>query len=266
VARRVLSHPDARFFTLRRDGEVAAIARSVVSSGWVGVSAVEVKPEHRRQGLAGSVMRAVLTDAASRGAQDVYLQVSDDNGAALRLYGRLGFTTHHRYRYLTPQASSPAQLPPVLDFEPTPYDDPVAQELIATLQAEFVVRYGSPDETPVHPGEFSPPHGVLLIGRLDGQPVACGAWRRADPSAGPAVGEIKRMYVDAAHRGKGFSRQVLAALEQSARAAGLTRLRLETGDRQPEAIGLYQNSGWSRIPGFGYYADAPGSVCFGKEL
>jgi GNAT superfamily N-acetyltransferase len=102
VARRVLGHPKARFAALAHEGDVVAIARSIVLSGWVGISAVEVRPDFRRQGLARAVVRAVLTDAQDRGATDAYLQVSDDNAAALALYAATGFTTHHRYCYLTP--------------------------------------------------------------------------------------------------------------------------------------------------------------------
>jgi GNAT superfamily N-acetyltransferase len=152
-----------------------------------------------------------------------------------------------------------------LSFEVITYDDPVAVELIKNLQKEFVVRYGGPDETPVHPEQFSAPHGLFLVGRLGGVPVACGGWRRL-PDSDPPAGEIKRMYVDAGFRGRGLSRQVLHALESTAREAGLRRLQLETGDKQPEAIGLYLATGWQRIPSYGYYADEPGSQCFGKDL
>lgn len=149
-----------------------------------------------------------------------------------------------------------------LVLEPAAYDDPVSQRLVAALQQEFVERYGGPDETPVRPEEFAPPLGTFLVGRLDGEPVACGGWRRVDAE----LGEIKRMYVAREHRRRGLSRVVLAALEGSARAAGLRRLRLESGDRQPEAVALYTSSGWTPIPPFGLYASEEGNVCLGKEL
>ena len=149
-----------------------------------------------------------------------------------------------------------------LDVRRVRYDDPVAAALVVDLQAEFVVRYGGPDRTPVDPDEFAPPHGVFLVAWLDGEPVGCGGWRRIDPT----LGEIKRMYVVAARRGRGLSRLLLSALEDAARAEGLQRLRLETGDRQPEAVRLYESSGYTPIPGFGYYAGHPGSLTFGKGL
>jgi GNAT superfamily N-acetyltransferase len=78
--------------------------------------------------------------------------------------------------------------------------------------------------------------------------------------------EIKRMFVVAEHRGKGLSRQMLAALEDRAQAMGASRILLETGDKQPEAIRLYETSGYERITGFGYYATEDGAYSFAKPL
>jgi GNAT superfamily N-acetyltransferase len=149
-----------------------------------------------------------------------------------------------------------------LDLREEPYDSPAAQQLIAAVQAEYVVRYGGPDEAPVDPREFAPPDGLFLVGYLEAQPVATGGLRRH------AEGEveIKRMYVVPEARGRGFSRQMLAALEARARELGANRVVLETGQRQPEAISLYESSGYARIPGFGHYACAPLSISFEKKL
>jgi len=143
-----------------------------------------------------------------------------------------------------------------------PYDHPDAVALIAEVQQEYVVRYGEPDMTPVDPAEFAPPTGLFLVGYLDGAPVCCGGWRvHGDHDA-----ELKRMYVTAAARGKGLARTILAALEQTALAAGRAALVLETGTKQPEAIALYTSAGYVEIPRFGHYADAPESVHLGKSI
>lgn len=147
-------------------------------------------------------------------------------------------------------------------IEPRAYADPDVQRLIAEVQAEYVVRYGGPDESPVEPHEFEPPHGLFLVGLLDGVPVATGAWRRLDAT----TGEIKRMYVAAAARRSGLARVVLAAIEAAARDAGLDRLVLNTGTEQPEAIALYESSGYVRASAFGRYACTPGALFFGKGL
>ncbi len=98
----VLEGPDeVGFLTL---GE-PAVAKGRVALGdgsdpWASVSNVWVHPAHRRRGLATVVLAAALDWAAERGATTVFLQVRGDNPAALALYERLGFTEHHRYRYL----------------------------------------------------------------------------------------------------------------------------------------------------------------------
>jgi GNAT superfamily N-acetyltransferase len=142
-----------------------------------------------------------------------------------------------------------------------PFDGPAAQALIDEVQREYVRRYGSPDGTPVDPAEFAPPGGHFVVVYLDGAPAACGGWRRHGDDA-----EIKRMYVAPHARGHGLARRVLAELEAAAAAAGVRRVILETGTRQPEAMALYESSGYARIPGFGVYRDEPSCRCYAKSL
>lgn len=148
------------------------------------------------------------------------------------------------------------------------YGHPDAERLIEEVQGEYVVRYGSRDDSPVSPLDFDPPTGSFYVGYAGGRPVATGAWRRSTVEAfGTTVtAEIKRMYVVASARGAGHARAMLAHLERSAREAGAEALVLETGLRQPEAISLYETSGYTSVPGFGYYRDAPLSRCFAKSL
>ena len=156
-----------------------------------------------------------------------------------------------------------------LRLERVGYGDPDALRLVEEVQGEYVVRYGSRDDTPLDPAMFEPPAGSFFVGYdAADQPVATGAWRRSDVEVFGAtrVVEIKRMYVVPAARGRGLARVVLAHLEAHARAAGTEAVVLETGLKQPEAIALYESSGYVRVPGFGYYKDAPLSRCFGKDL
>lgn len=148
------------------------------------------------------------------------------------------------------------------------YGHPDAVRLIEQVQLEYVERYGSPDEGPIDPLLFDPPHGSFFVGYLGGEAVATGAWRRSSVGAfGQAQSaEIKRMYVVASARGLGAARAMLARLEASAWEAGLRVAVLETGTAQPEAIGLYESVGYTPIPGFGHYRDSPLSRCFGREL
>lgn len=149
-----------------------------------------------------------------------------------------------------------------LDLRVEPYDGPDAQQLIAEVQQEYVVRYGSPDETPVDAVEFAPPDGRFVIGYVDTTPVAMGGLRRFDSH----TVEVKRMYVRPEFRGRGLSRLVLAHLEALAVEMGARRLVLETGDRQPEAMRLYETSGYQRVEPFGHYRCSPESAHFGKTL
>ncbi|EFQ84037.1 acetyltransferase, GNAT family [Aeromicrobium marinum DSM 15272] len=138
--------------------------------------------------------------------------------------------------------------------------------LTAEVQAEYGRRYGgSGDVSPIDAEHFLAPHGVFLLGHVGDEPVAMGGWRRGGP-AGDGDGELKRMYVRPAWTRRGVARLLLAELERSAVEAGLTRLVLETGTAQPEAIALYRSSGYRDVPAFGFYADYDDSVHLAKEL
>ncbi|CAM5310423.1 putative N-acetyltransferase YsnE [Mycolicibacterium aubagnense] len=144
-------------------------------------------------------------------------------------------------------------------------EDPAKPEIVALL--EDGERYGAS----LYPAESN---HFLSIDELradnvrfavardaDGVAIATGALALNDGWA-----ELKRMWVVPAARGKGLSRAVLAELESSARAAGITLLRLETGIANHEALGLYERSGFVRIGPFGEYRPDPLSVFMEKRL
>lgn len=139
-----------------------------------------------------------------------------------------------------------------------------AQALIAELNAELSARYTEPGETHflLLPEQVASGHGTFLVAKLDGEPVGCGALRRIAEE----TGEIKRMYVRPAARGNGVGRTILTALEDEARQLGMTRLVLETGVYQLEAMALYERMGFARIEPFGEYLGSRISVCMGKHL
>ncbi|TFV64431.1 UNVERIFIED_ORG: GNAT family N-acetyltransferase [Bacillus sp. AZ43] len=150
----------------------------------------------------------------------------------------------------------------VVTLRALPYDDPLAQYLIEAVQQEYVQRYGGRDAAVVEPGEFLPPRGLFLVAEVDGVPAGCGAWRLLPTGAA----EIKRVYVEPAFRRQGVARLVVAALEESAAAAGRTEVVLNSGREQPEALALYADLGYGPVPGYGVYACAPGAVFLGKAL
>ena len=156
-----------------------------------------------------------------------------------------------------------------MDIRLTAFTEPVAQALVAELQQEFVQRYGGPDETPLDPTQFDAPSGAFFVGWLDGSPVTTGAWRmRPDVTAlgGQVAAEIKRMYVVPRVQRRGLARRMLVHLEATAAAAGADVMVLETGLKQPEAIALYESSGYTPVEGFGYYRDSPSVRYFGKRI
>jgi N-acetylglutamate synthase len=104
LVRAVLERGDRVIFARVAEPAVA-VGRAVVTDGWLGLSAVEVEPGLRRQGLGSAVVDALLAWGSGRGARYAYVQVLADNDAALALYARRGFRTHHSYRYLRPAAA-----------------------------------------------------------------------------------------------------------------------------------------------------------------
>ncbi len=83
-----------------------AVGRAAVDEGWVGITAVEVTPPRRRQGLARALLGTLVREAVERHqAARAYLQVSSTNQPAISLYLTSGFWHHHDYRYRYPTES-----------------------------------------------------------------------------------------------------------------------------------------------------------------
>jgi GNAT superfamily N-acetyltransferase len=142
------------------------------------------------------------------------------------------------------------------------WDDADARVLRDAQQAELRERYGDDDAGHAMTGD-----GIVatVLVRLAGAPVACGALRDVSAGLGAGTGEVKRMYVRPDARGRGLSRRVLAELEDAARAHGCTRLVLETGVLQPEAIGLYLAAGYRPVENYGEYVGVVDSRCFERD-
>ena len=92
--------------------------------------------------------------------------------------------------------------------------------------------------------------------------VGCGAIKQYEPN----IAEIKRMYVREEKRGRGIAGKILAELEIWAKELNFLECILETGLKQPEAIRLYQKSGYEIIPNYGQYAGVENSVCMRKLI
>ncbi|MET0204997.1 MAG: GNAT family N-acetyltransferase, partial [Casimicrobiaceae bacterium] len=109
---------------------------------------------------------------------------------------------------------------------------------------------------------LSQPGVVFAVLRDDhGAAIGCGAIVVL-----PGYGELKRMYIRPANRGNGRARELLAFLAREAAARGCTRLMLETGVRQPEALAFYRREGFVPCRPFGLYGDDPQSVFMERSI
>ncbi|ABS05783.1 GNAT family N-acetyltransferase [Kineococcus radiotolerans] len=142
------------------------------------------------------------------------------------------------------------------------WDAPEGAGLRAAQRAELDARYGGDDHEP-GTAPSAADVAVFVVARdEEGAAVACGGLR----PLGPGLAELKRMYVRPERRGSGVAVLVLRALEERARALGVTRVVLETGTLQPEALRFYLREGYQRIENFGPYAGEALSVCCARDL
>lgn len=94
--------------------------------------------------------------------------------------------------------------------------------------------------------DYRAPGGCLLVARLFGEPIGCGALR----TLACGVGEIKRMWVSPDARGLGLGRRLLCELEQAARKHRMRTLRLDSNGTLAEALRLYRSAGYREIERF----------------
>jgi GNAT superfamily N-acetyltransferase len=134
-----------------------------------------------------------------------------------------------------------------ISMRPEPYGSDGPRWVVARAEAELVARYGGLDdgELGLTAAMFDPPGGVFLIARTEGRSEPVGGVGLRTVATG--TGEVRRLWVDPAWRGRGVGRDLMAGLEDVARDRDLSVLRIETGDRQPEAVALYGGMGWERI-------------------
>ena len=116
----------------------------------------------------------------------------------------------------------------------------------AELNARFDAGFDPGLSIPADTHELTPPCGALIIARRDGEPVGCGALK----FHGVEPAELKRMWISPSARGLGLGSRMLETLEQHARDAGATVVRLETNRALNEAIALYRRSGYVEVDAF----------------
>lgn len=140
-------------------------------------------------------------------------------------------------------------------------ENPDFRALVALLDQDLAIRDGADHGFYAQFNKIDKINHVVVAYQGE-EPVGCGAFKEFAPDAV----EIKRMYVLPAQRGQGVAGQVLAELERWAQELQYIACVLETGKKQPEAIRLYQKSGYTLTPNYGQYVGIENSVCMRKSV
>lgn len=143
-----------------------------------------------------------------------------------------------------------------------PPDDADLHSLIALLDEEMLTLYPSEG---IYGVDFSDPKVLEMtfcVAYAGGKPAGCGALK----PLGPGTAELKRFFVNKRFRGRGMASLILNFIEEKAREAGVRLIRLETGPKQPAAIGLYGKFGYVPTELYGEYTNSEYSYCMEKEL
>jgi putative acetyltransferase len=142
-------------------------------------------------------------------------------------------------------------------------DQPDVRDLLAASDAYMAALYPAESNHLLDVGALMRPEVKFVVARIGGRAVGCGAV----VASGEDWAELKRMFVSPSARGRNIGRLLLQTLEGLAAAhQGITRLRLETGVKQPEALALYRSAGFYEIGPFGDYRLDPVSVFMEKRI
>ena len=134
-------------------------------------------------------------------------------------------------------------------------------ELVKYLDADLAVKDGDQHSFYNQFNKIDKIKYVVIVYEND-KAAGCGAIKEY----APGIVEIKRMYTSPESRGKGIATKVLNELEIWATELSYKKCILETGKKQPEAIGLYKKNGYKLISNYGQYAGIENSLCFEKEM
>jgi len=135
------------------------------------------------------------------------------------------------------------------------------RELVRLLDEDLAIRDGADHSFYAQFNKVDAIKNVVVAYHND-EAIGCGAFKKYDEQ----TAEIKRMFVREENRGKGAAVEILTELENWAGEANFKFTILETGKKQPEAIRLYEKSGYQLIPNYGQYEGIENSVCMKKIL
>lgn len=218
-------------------GYVSRLLRSLEAQGLAKSQPAPDDARVRRVTLTAKGRREV--DSLDRRSQDF----------AISLLASLGASQRERLTAAMAEVERLMRAASVV-VEPADPQSADARVCIEAYLHELAQRFESgfdPSRGPsADPRELVPPSGVLLLARLDGEALGCGALK----ALGDGVGEIKRMWVAPAARGLGIAQRLLDALEQQAHSMALHTLRLDTNRTLLEARALYARNGYVEIPAY----------------
>jgi len=139
--------------------------------------------------------------------------------------------------------------------------DPAFQALVVELDKDLTSRY---EERQAIYDQYNkvPDLETVIVAYNENIAVGCGAFKAFDQ----ASVEIKRMFVSVDQRGKGIATAILKELESWAAEIGYMKAVLETGNKQHEAIALYQKLGYSITDNYGQYIGLDTSICMSKSI
>lgn len=135
------------------------------------------------------------------------------------------------------------------------------QNLVVLLDKDLKIKDGEDHDFYAQYNKIDKINHVVVY-YLNNEAVGCGAFKEFDSN----TVEIKRMFVHPDYRGKGIASAVLKELEIWASESDYANCVLETGKNNPEAIALYQKSGYKIIPNYGQYENIDTSVCLKKSI
>ena len=150
----------------------------------------------------------------------------------------------------------------MISIKRTTFAEPDFNALITELDRDLALRYG--EKQSQYDGlNKGLEKANVVVALSDSQPVGCACYK---PLEEDGIVEIKRMYVQSTARQKGIAQQLLTELEHWARESGYTKAMLQTANKQPEAVALYNKWGYQIIDCYGPYQDDADSICMEKLL
>jgi len=141
-------------------------------------------------------------------------------------------------------------------------DQPEVAALLESSDAYMASLYPAESNHLLDIASLLQPQVTFIVARIAGRALGCGAV----VDSGEGWAEVKRMFVSPAARGRQLGRRLLEQIETIAAERGATKLRLETGGKQPEALALYASSGFVEIGPFGRYGADPLSIFMEKPI